>query len=170
MANTTPIVTTVTKITTKEKTPKETAPRVNILDSCKENYEEILLVIMDKIRCDKRKEVHTRLDFGENSKKSRRMREGSQNSNAGTLPAKYRNPSERLKVRDRLRNNDENLFGRLGHRRRSAFELLSDTYSPSITKSGPDRANSRDYSHSKGRPHIRDSSVSRDRPRSRDRP
>ncbi|GKC70750.1 hypothetical protein Tco_1116633 [Tanacetum coccineum] len=90
MANTTPIVTTVTKTATKEKTPKETGatPRVNILDFCEEHYQEILSVIMDKVRHDKRKEVHTRLDFGENSKKSRRIREGSQNSSVGTLPAR----------------------------------------------------------------------------------
>ncbi|GKD13527.1 hypothetical protein Tco_1197934 [Tanacetum coccineum] len=47
MANTTPIVTIVTKTATKEKTPKETdaAPRVNILDFCEEHYEDILPVI-----------------------------------------------------------------------------------------------------------------------------
>ncbi|GJS62400.1 hypothetical protein Tco_0657184 [Tanacetum coccineum] len=42
------------------------------------------------------------------------MREGSQNSSAGTLPARYRNPSERPKMRDHLRSNDGNVFGRLG--------------------------------------------------------
>ncbi|GKA75728.1 hypothetical protein Tco_0782106 [Tanacetum coccineum] len=171
MANTTPIVTTVTKPATKEKTPKETdaAPRVNILDFCEEHYEDILPVIMDKIRRDKRKEVHTRLDFGDNTKRSRRIREGSQNSSAGTLSARYRNPSERPKVRDRLKDNDGNVFGRLGHRRQSAFDRHSDTYSPSTTKFGSDRASSRDHYHSRGHPHRRDSSLSRDRPRSRDR-
>ncbi|GKE09890.1 hypothetical protein Tco_1413441 [Tanacetum coccineum] len=71
MATTTPIVTTVTKTATKEKAPKETdaAPRVNILEFCGEHYDEILPVIMDKIRHDKRKEVHTRLDFGITPKK-----------------------------------------------------------------------------------------------------
>ncbi|GKC25961.1 hypothetical protein Tco_1028111 [Tanacetum coccineum] len=171
MANTTPIVNTVTKAATKEKTPKEAdaAPRVNILDFCEEHYEDILPVIMDNILRDKRKEVHTRLDFRESSKKSRRMREDSQNSSAGTFPARYRNPSERPKMRDRLRSNDGNVFGRLAHRRQSAFERLSNTYSPSTTKSGPDIANSRDHSHSRCRPHRRDSSPSRDHPRSRDR-
>ncbi|GJX51687.1 hypothetical protein Tco_0278532 [Tanacetum coccineum] len=168
MANTTPIVTTVTKPATKEKTPKDAdaTPRVNIQDFCEEHYEDILPVIMDKIRRDKRKEVHARLDFGESPKK-RRIREGSQNSSARTLSARYRNPSERLKVRDRLRYNDRHVLDRLGHRRQSAFDRLSDTYSPSTTKSGPDRANSRDRSHSRSRPHRRDSS-NRDRPRSRD--
>ncbi|GJS62401.1 hypothetical protein Tco_0657185 [Tanacetum coccineum] len=51
MANTTPIVTTVTKAATKEKTPKEAdaTPRINILDFCEEHYEDILPAIMDKI-------------------------------------------------------------------------------------------------------------------------
>ncbi|GKA69881.1 hypothetical protein Tco_0775945 [Tanacetum coccineum] len=74
MANTTHIVTTVTKTATKEKVPKETnaAPRVNIQDFCEEHYEDILPVIMDKIRREKQKEVHTRLDFGDNTKRSER--------------------------------------------------------------------------------------------------
>nr|GEX59259.1 reverse transcriptase domain-containing protein [Tanacetum cinerariifolium] len=109
------------------------------------------------------------LDFEETSKKSQRVREGSQNSSAGTLPARYCNPSERPKRQHRLRHNDENVFDRLGHRRQSAFNRLSDTYSPSTTKSSPDRANSRDRSHSRGRSPKRDSSPSRDHPRSRDR-
>ncbi|GJU26228.1 hypothetical protein Tco_1164849 [Tanacetum coccineum] len=67
MANTTPIVATVTKPATKEKTPKDAdaTPRVDIQDFCKEHYEDILPVIMDKIRRNKRKEVNARLDFGE---------------------------------------------------------------------------------------------------------
>ncbi|GKE42985.1 hypothetical protein Tco_1470269, partial [Tanacetum coccineum] len=167
MANT-PIVTTVTKPTTKEKTSKEAdaTPRVNIQDFYEEHYEDILPVIMDKIRRDKRKEVHTRLDFKDTPKK-RRIREGSQNSSARTLSARYRNPPERLKVRDRLRYNERHVLDRLGHRRQSAFDRLSDTYSPSTTKSGPDRSNSRDISHSRSRPRRRD--FNRDRPRSRDR-
>ncbi|GJR80284.1 hypothetical protein Tco_0151069 [Tanacetum coccineum] len=169
MANTTPIVTTVTKPTTKEKTSKEAdaTPRVNIQDFCKEHYEDILLVIMDKIRHDKRKEVHARLDFEESPKK-RRIREGSQNSSAMTLSARYRNPSERPKVRDRLRYNKRHVLARLGHQRQSAFDRLSDTYSPSTTKSRPGRPNSRDLSHSRSHPHRWDSS-NRDLPRSRDR-
>ncbi|GKB63597.1 hypothetical protein Tco_0919783 [Tanacetum coccineum] len=140
MANTTPIMTTVTKPATKEKTLKEAdaTPRVNIQDFCKEHYEDILLVIMDKIHRDKRKEVHARLDFEESPKK-RRIREGSQNSSAKTLSA-----------------------------RQSTFDRLSDTYSPSITKSGPDIANSGDLSHNRSRPHRWDSS-NKDRPQSRDR-
>ncbi|GKA12851.1 hypothetical protein Tco_0692397 [Tanacetum coccineum] len=167
MANITTIVTTITKPATKEKTPKDAdaTPRVNIQDFCEEHYEDILPTIMDKIRRDKRKEVHARLDFEESPKK--RIREGSQNSSARTLSAWYHNLSERLKVRDRLRYNDRHVLDRLGHRRQSAFDQLSDTYSPIKTKSRPDRANSRDRSHSRSRPHRRDSS-NRDHPRSRD--
>nr|GEV39645.1 hypothetical protein [Tanacetum cinerariifolium] len=78
MSNTTPIMNTVTKTATKEKTPNgaEAVPRVNILDFCEEHYEDIFPV-MDKIRREKRKEGHSRLDFGENSRKSQRMREDS---------------------------------------------------------------------------------------------
>nr|GEY01582.1 hypothetical protein [Tanacetum cinerariifolium] len=172
MANTTPIVTTVTKTTNKKKTPKEADATLkdNILDFCEEHYEDILPVIMDKIHRDKRKEVHVRLDFEENPKKSQRVREGSQNSSAGTLPARYRNLSKRPKMRDRMKYNDGDVFDRLGHRRQSAFDRLSNTYSPNTTKSGPDRANSRDRSHSRGHPRRRDSSSSIDRPQSRSRP
>nr|GEZ45775.1 hypothetical protein [Tanacetum cinerariifolium] len=122
---------------------------------------------MDRIRRDKRIEVHTRLDFGENSGKSRRMRKDSQNSSAKTLSAGYRNPSERPQIWDRLRNIDGNMFGRLGHRRKSAFKRLSDNYSPSATKSRPDREYSKYNSYSRRCPHKQNSSPSRDRPRSR---
>ncbi|GKE47957.1 hypothetical protein Tco_1479215 [Tanacetum coccineum] len=168
MVNTTPIVTTVTKAATKEKTLKDAdaTPRVNIQDFCEEHCEDILPVIMDKIHRDKRKEVHARLDFEESPKK-RGIREGYQNSSTRTLSARYRNPSESLKVRDRLRYNDRHVLDRLGHRRQIVFDRLSDTYSPSTTKSGQDMANSRDRSHGRSRPHRRDPS-NRDHPRSRD--
>ncbi|GJV16918.1 reverse transcriptase domain-containing protein [Tanacetum coccineum] len=117
MANATPIVTTVTKTTNKEKAP-DAAPRVNIQDLCEEHYEDILPIIIEKARRD-------------NSK---------------------------IRGRD-----DINVFIRLRHRRRSVHERLSKTYSPSTTKSGPSRADSRDLSHSRG--HFR----SRERPRIEDR-
>ncbi|GKE33379.1 reverse transcriptase domain-containing protein, partial [Tanacetum coccineum] len=95
------------------------------------HYEDILPVIMDKIRRDKQKEVHVRLDVGESPKKSRRRREDSQNSSAG-------------------------------HRKQSALERLNDTYSPSITKSGPSRTSSRNPSQSRGRSFSRDHHRIRD--------
>ncbi|GJY18819.1 hypothetical protein Tco_0390310 [Tanacetum coccineum] len=118
---------------------------------------------MDKVRRDKRKEVHTRLDFAESSEKGRRAREGSQNSSAGVSPVRYHTPSRRPRVQDRLRYNDGNVFNRLSHRRRSVHERLSDTYSPSMTRSRPSRTSSKDPSHIRGR------SPSRDRSRHRDR-
>nr|GEX64848.1 hypothetical protein [Tanacetum cinerariifolium] len=49
----------------KEKTSKEAdaALKVNSLNFCKEHYEDILPVIMDKIHRDKRKEVSSRAIF-----------------------------------------------------------------------------------------------------------
>nr|GEY95708.1 reverse transcriptase domain-containing protein [Tanacetum cinerariifolium] len=61
MANTTPIVTTVTKPATNPRDADAT-PRVNIQDFCEEYYEDILPIIMGKVRRDKQKEVHARLD------------------------------------------------------------------------------------------------------------
>nr|GEV57150.1 reverse transcriptase domain-containing protein [Tanacetum cinerariifolium] len=75
MANTTPLVTTVTKPVTNPRDADAT-PRANIQDFCEEYYEDILPIIMDKVRHDKRKEVHARLDFGESSRE-RRTREDS---------------------------------------------------------------------------------------------
>nr|GEW10489.1 reverse transcriptase domain-containing protein [Tanacetum cinerariifolium] len=95
MANTTPLVTTVTKPTTNPR-ETDTTPRVNIQKFCEEYYDDILPIIMDKVRQDRRKDVHTSLDFGE------------------------------------------------GYRRQSAFDRISETYSPSTTKSHPQEADSRD--------------------------
>ncbi|GKE86712.1 hypothetical protein Tco_1560454 [Tanacetum coccineum] len=158
MANATPIVTTVTKTANKEKAPNA-APKVNILDFCEEHYEDIMPIIMEKARHDKRKEVQTRLNFGENSKKTRRERENS-NSWAESSPTRFR--PERSRTRDRERGNDRNVFNRLSHRRKSVHERLSNTYSPSTTKSGPSRSDSRNPSHDRGR------SLSREHPRIED--
>nr|GEU80153.1 hypothetical protein [Tanacetum cinerariifolium] len=107
MANTTPIVTTVMKPATnpgREKTPRDddATPRVNIQDFCEEYYEDILPIIMDKIFRDKRKEVHTRLDFGEGSKE-KRIREGSHYSSARTLSTRPDRTSSRDRSRGRSR-------------------------------------------------------------------
>ncbi|GJQ97175.1 hypothetical protein Tco_0008314 [Tanacetum coccineum] len=97
MANITPIVTTVMKTTNKEKTQKE-MDKVNIQDFCEEHYDDILPIIMDKVRRDKRKEAHARLDFRESFEKGRRAKEGSQNSCAGVSPVRYHTPSRRPRV------------------------------------------------------------------------
>nr|GEX04556.1 reverse transcriptase domain-containing protein [Tanacetum cinerariifolium] len=136
MANTTPLVTTVTKPAVN---PGEanTTPRVNIQEFCEEYYEGILPIIIEKVRHDRRKDVRTR----------------------ATEP-------ERVKVQDRLRYGDRHVLDRLGHRRQSAFDRLSDTYSPSATKSRPQKTDSRDLP--RGRSHARALSASRD-DRSKDR-
>ncbi|GJZ15016.1 reverse transcriptase domain-containing protein [Tanacetum coccineum] len=148
MANKTLIVTTVTKSIAKEKTPKDAdvTPRVNIHNFCKEHYEDILLVIMDKLRREKRKDVHARLDFGEIPKK-RRIREGSQNSSARTLSTRYRNPSERPKAQDRLRYNDR-------HKRSSSEQGCSRGVEESydLTRSSYETGTEHEYrSHDRNR-------------------
>ncbi|GJY15922.1 hypothetical protein Tco_0386344 [Tanacetum coccineum] len=116
---------------------------------------------MDRARHDRRKEVQTRLNFRENPKRTRRERENSSDSRARNSPVRFRH--ERSKTRGRERHDDRNVFNRLSHRRKSEHERLSDTYSPSITKSGPNRASSRDFPSSRGR------SPSRDHPQVRHR-
>ncbi|GJZ33202.1 hypothetical protein Tco_0578638 [Tanacetum coccineum] len=140
MANATPIMTTITKTTNKEKAP-DAAPRVNIQDFCEEHYEDILPIIMEKARRDKRKEVKTKLNFGENSKRTRRERDNSLNSRAENLPARFH--PERSRTQGRERRDDRNMFSHLSHRRKSVHERLSDTYS------GPSRIDSREPSHSR---------------------
>ncbi|GKD46057.1 hypothetical protein Tco_1270702 [Tanacetum coccineum] len=122
-ANTTPIVTTVTKTANKEKTQKE-RDKVNIQNFCEEHYEDILPIIMDKVRRDKRKEVHTKLDFAESSETGRRRRKGSQNTNAGVSPVRYHTSSRRPRVQDRLRYNDGNVFNRLSRQALGIFLAL----------------------------------------------
>nr|GEX91935.1 reverse transcriptase domain-containing protein [Tanacetum cinerariifolium] len=82
MANVTPIIATVKNASVKEKMLEETdaVPKANILDFSEEHYEDILQIILDGARHDKRKEVQTRLDFGESPKKVRREKENSLNS------------------------------------------------------------------------------------------
>nr|GEV42306.1 reverse transcriptase domain-containing protein [Tanacetum cinerariifolium] len=130
MANTTPLVTTVTKPATNPRDADAT-PKVNIQEFCEEYYEDILPIIMDKVRRARRKDVHTRLDFEEGPRE--RTREDSHHSSARAKTTKQ----ERLKVQDRLRYGDRHVLDRLGHRRQSAFDRLSETYSPNTTKCRP---------------------------------
>nr|GEU42224.1 reverse transcriptase domain-containing protein [Tanacetum cinerariifolium] len=161
MANTTPLVTTVTKPVTNPRDVDAT-PRVNIQEFCEEYYEDILPIIMDKVRRDRQKNVHTRLDFGERPRE--RIREVSHHS---SVRARTTKPKQ-LKVQDRLRYDDRHVLDRLGHRRQSAFDRLSETYSPSTTKSRPRGTDSRDHPQGKSRPHKLDTSKE-DRPKDRER-
>nr|GEU38297.1 reverse transcriptase domain-containing protein [Tanacetum cinerariifolium] len=116
---------------------------------------------MEKVRHDRRKDVHTRLDFGEGPRE--RIREDSHYLNAR---ARATEP-EWVKVQDRLRYGDCHVLDRLGHRRQSAFDRLSETYSPSTTKSRPQEMDSRDLP--RGRIRARVLNTSRDdRPKDRE--
>nr|GEW24549.1 reverse transcriptase domain-containing protein [Tanacetum cinerariifolium] len=160
MANTTPLVTTVTKPATNPRDADAT-PRVNIQEFCEEYYKEILPIIMEKVRRDRRKDVHTRLNFGEGPRE--RTREDSHHSSARARTTK----PKRVKVQDRLRYGDRHVLDRLGHRRQSAFDGLSKTYSSSTTKSRP-RTDSKDPPRGRSRPHGLDTSKE-DRPKDRER-
>ncbi|GKD94555.1 reverse transcriptase domain-containing protein, partial [Tanacetum coccineum] len=107
------------------------------------------------------------LDFRESSKKTRRAKDDSLSSSYGSLPARYRHMLEKSKTHGRGRNNDKSMFNRLGHRKKSVLERLSDAYYPSTTKSGPSRESSRDHSHGRGCPRSRDRPSSRNRSRSK---
>nr|GEY08609.1 reverse transcriptase domain-containing protein [Tanacetum cinerariifolium] len=96
MANTTPLVTTITKPAINPG-EADTTPRVNIQEFCEEYYEDILPIIMEKVRHDRQKDVHTKLDFGE----------------------------ERVKVQDRLRYGDRHVLDRDPPRGRSRARALS---------------------------------------------
>ncbi|GJU17866.1 hypothetical protein Tco_1145832 [Tanacetum coccineum] len=67
------------------------------------------------------------------------------------------------RTHSRKKRDDRNVFNRLSHQRKSVHERLSDTYSPSATKSGPSRTDSRDPSHSRGH------SLNREHPGIKDR-
>nr|GEV43915.1 reverse transcriptase domain-containing protein [Tanacetum cinerariifolium] len=146
MANTTPLVTIVAKPATNPR-DTDTTPRVNIQEFCEEYYEDILPIIMDKVRQDRRKDVHTRLDFMKGPKE--KTRENSHHSSARARTTK----PEWVKIQDRLRYGDRHVLDRLGHRRQSAFDRLSETYSPSMTKSRPRETSSRDPPRGRSRTH-----------------
>nr|GEU59133.1 reverse transcriptase domain-containing protein [Tanacetum cinerariifolium] len=103
-----------------------------------------------------------RLDFGEGPRE--RIREDSHYSNTG---ARNTEP-ERVKVQDRLRYGYRHVFGRLSHQRHSAFDRLSETYSPSMTKSHPQKTNSRDPPRGRSRAHTLNASAD-DRHKDRER-
>nr|GEV62728.1 reverse transcriptase domain-containing protein [Tanacetum cinerariifolium] len=63
---------------------------------------------------------------------------------------------------------DRHVLDRLGHRRQSAFDRLSDTYSLSTTKSRPRGTDSRDPPRGRSHPHGLDTSKE-DRPKDKER-
>nr|GFA95873.1 reverse transcriptase domain-containing protein [Tanacetum cinerariifolium] len=104
---------------------------------------------MDKVRRDKRKEVHARLDFREGSRE-RRTRVDSHHLSARARTTK----PERLKVQDHLRYGDHYVLDRLGHRRldtsneacledRESFRGVRELYDNSYSHSYHDGNRSR---------------------------
>nr|GEZ88891.1 hypothetical protein [Tanacetum cinerariifolium] len=152
MANTTPLVTTVMK-PTNDPGEANTAPRVNIKEFCEEYYEDILPIIMEKARHERLKDVHARLDFREGPQK--RIRENSYYSNTR---AKNTEP-ERVKIQDRLKYGDRPVFDRLGNRRQSVFDRISEDSSPNTIRSRPRKMNPNDPL--RGRSHARTLGASR---------
>nr|GEY50405.1 hypothetical protein [Tanacetum cinerariifolium] len=108
---------------------------------------------MEKVRHERRKDVHTRLDFGEGHRE--RIREDSHYSNTR---AKNAEP-ERVKIQDRLKYGERHVFDRLSNRRQSVFDRLSEAYSPSTIRSRPQKMDSRDPP--RGRSHACTLSASR---------
>nr|GEW79367.1 reverse transcriptase domain-containing protein [Tanacetum cinerariifolium] len=87
MVNTTPLVTTVTK-PANNLGEANTAPRVNIQELCEEYYEDILPIIMEKVRHERRKDVHTR------SPSSSVSRSGSSDEKHHKSKSKRHKPTE----------------------------------------------------------------------------
>nr|GEU66129.1 reverse transcriptase domain-containing protein [Tanacetum cinerariifolium] len=116
---------------------------------------------MEKVRHERRKDVHARLDFGEGPRE--KIREDSHYSNTN---AKNAEP-ERVKLQDRLRYGDRHVFDWLGNRKQSVFDRLSEAYSPNTIRSRPQKMDSRDPPRRKN--HVRTLSTSRgDRDRGRE--
>ncbi|GKB40253.1 hypothetical protein Tco_0885195 [Tanacetum coccineum] len=169
MANSTPVITTVRNTDGREKTPRETdtAPQSSIQEFCEKHYDNILPIIMEKARQDKRKGLQSRLDFGDTPKRARRIRSDSLSSGDRNSPARYYHRREKSKTDARRKDEDRSVFNRLSHRKRSAFERLSNTYSPSTTKSGPSNTTPKDRSRGKNPSDSRDRSSDRSRSRIR---
>ncbi|GKB64893.1 reverse transcriptase domain-containing protein [Tanacetum coccineum] len=82
-----------------------------------------------------------------------------------SLGARIRREKSRTDARQK--DEDRSVFNRLSHRKRSAFERLSNTYSPSTTKSGPSNTTPRDRPRGKNPSNNKDRSSDRSRSRIR---
>ena len=152
-ATSTPVINTVRNSGGREQNPqeKDDTPHAGIQEFCEKYYDNILPIIMEKAQLDKRKDVQSRLDFGASPKRARRIRETSASSSDGS-PTRHRRRGEITRAQPRGRNVGKNVFERLSNRRKSAFERLSGTYSPSTTRSGRSRATSAYYSQDESSP------------------
>nr|GEZ59446.1 reverse transcriptase domain-containing protein [Tanacetum cinerariifolium] len=130
-----------------------TTPRVNIQELCEEYYEDILPIIMEKARHERLKDVLARLDFEEGPQEGTR-----ENSSYSNTKAKNAEP-EQVRIQDRLKYGDRPVFDRLGNRRQSVFDRLSEA-PPNTTRSRPRKINPKDSL--RGRSHTRTLGTPRD--------
>ncbi|GJV51627.1 hypothetical protein Tco_1447368 [Tanacetum coccineum] len=165
MANVIPIIATVKNAGVKEKMLKETdtVPKASILDFYEDYYEDILPIIMDRARHDKRKEVQARLNFGESPKRIRRKRENSLYSRAGNSPLRFHH--ERSRTRGREWHDDMNIassrdpshsrgrsLSRDSHRIRDHIHGVEESYDDTYFSHG---TGTKYRDHSCGRDHSR---------------
>nr|GEW69778.1 reverse transcriptase domain-containing protein [Tanacetum cinerariifolium] len=108
---------------------------------------------MEKVRHERRKDVHTKLDFGEDPQE--RIGEDSHYSDTRAKNA----DRKRVKIQDRLKYGDRPVFDRLGNRRQSVFYRLSEASFPNTIRSRPRKMNLRDPL--RGRSHTRTLGASR---------
>nr|GFC63101.1 hypothetical protein [Tanacetum cinerariifolium] len=101
---------------------------------------------MEKARHERLKDVHARLDFEEGHQEGTR-----ENSRYSNTRAKNAEP-ERVRIQDRLKYGDRPVFDRLGNRRQSVFDRLSEA-PPNTTRSRPRKINPKDSL--RGRSHTR---------------
>nr|GEV27607.1 reverse transcriptase domain-containing protein [Tanacetum cinerariifolium] len=139
MANTTPLVTTVTKPATNPR-DADTTHGVNIQEFCEEYYEDILPIIMNKVRQDRRKDVHTRLNFGEGPKE---RREDSHHSSARAKTTKPEREADSRDLRGRNSTHGLNTSREDRPKDRERFHNIGESYDDSFSHSYRDRNRSR---------------------------
>ncbi|GJW07751.1 reverse transcriptase domain-containing protein [Tanacetum coccineum] len=115
MANATPVITTIMNTDGREKTPRETdtAPQASIQEFCEKHYDDILPIIMEKARQDKRKGLQSRLDFGDTPKRARRIRSDSFSLGDRNSPARYYHRRGKSKTDAKRKDEDRSVVNHL---------------------------------------------------------
>nr|GEU92181.1 reverse transcriptase domain-containing protein [Tanacetum cinerariifolium] len=142
MANTTPLVTTVTKPATNPRDADAT-PRVNIQEFCKEYYEDILPIIMDKVRRDRRKDVHTRLDFREGHRRQSAFDRLSGTYLPSATKSRLRGTDSRDRPRGRSRTHRLDTSNEDCPNDKERFRSVGESYDDSFSHSYRDGNHSR---------------------------
>nr|GEV59584.1 reverse transcriptase domain-containing protein [Tanacetum cinerariifolium] len=176
MANTTPLVTTVTK-PANDPGEANTAPRVNIHELCEKYYEDILPIIMKKARHERLKDVHVRLDFGEGPQEGTRENPHYSNTRAkntkpersvfdrlseASSPNTIRSRPRKIKPKDPLR--DKSHARTLGASRGDRNRGVKDFHSTKESYGDSSSHSRRDKNDTKRKDRSPSSSVSRNNP------